>query len=40
MYVCVCEREIIMLYIMNLHSVTCQLYLYKAGGKGELWWFG
>lgn len=25
-----------MLYTLNLHSVTCMLYLNKAGGKGEL----
>ena len=38
MRMCVCVREIIMLYIINLQSITCQLYLHKAGGKGGLWW--
>ena len=36
-YICVyilCMYPVIMLYILNLYSALCQLYLNKPGGRG------
>ena len=34
-YRCVCH---IIMSILNLHSVTFQLYLHEDRGREELWW--